>query len=342
MLSKLIANQRYGPSSTGAYQQSGFTLIELMISLILGLIISAAVIQVYIINVKTSSIQASGSDLQDASVFGLQQLERKVRLANLGNPETQITDMTNKGGIVLTGDNLGIATTPYYSPGHLTRRAGDTKGGDNGWTGISNIKDVPSDQLTIQYTNITGSRIADCEGSTVEPNETVVERYFLRQETADNNKGAIKNLVLACDAGRVNLVDDVARGILDISPATDARNFGQVGQEFITNVDQFKVLLGVHFNKGIDAGKMMYLPSSAYMKIIDDKPAITAIRMGIIAHGNTPIVGSKDQTEFKLLGEDNILKTDSTRKNQVRNTYETNTLLRNARVVNIDTSLKPQ
>ena len=43
------------------YNQAGFTLIELMISLVLGLIVSAAVIQVYIINVKTSSIQASGS-----------------------------------------------------------------------------------------------------------------------------------------------------------------------------------------------------------------------------------------------------------------------------------------
>ena len=36
---------------------------------------------------------------------------------------------------------------------------------------------VASDQLTIQYTNITGSPFSDCEGATVEINETV-ERYF--------------------------------------------------------------------------------------------------------------------------------------------------------------------
>ncbi len=310
-------------------RQSGFTLIELMISLVLGLIVSAAVIQIYIINVKTSSIQASGSELQDASVFGLQQLERKVRLANLGNSQTQITDTTNKGGVVLTAANLGIATTPYTGMGYLTRRAGDSKGGENGWTGDSNIKDVPSDQLTIQYTNITGSRMNDCEGSTVESNDTVVERYFLR-ETGDTNKGAIKNLVLACDAGRVNVVGGVASGVTD---------FDGKGQEFVVNADQFKVLLGVHFTKGANAGQMMYLPSSAYMKITGDKPAITAIKMGLIVHGSTPIVGSEDQTAFTLLGQANTLKTDTTRKNQVRNTYETTTLLRNSRVVNIDTSL---
>lgn len=331
MRSNRIVKQAHD-SSAHHYQQSGFTLIELMISLILGLIISAAAIQVYIINVKTSSIQASGSELQDASVFGIQQLERKVRLANLGNPQTQITDTSNKGGVVLTAANLGIATTPYTGIGYLTRRAGDGGGGSNGWTGISNIKDVPSDQLTIQYTNITGSRMNDCEGSTVEPNETVLERYFLRQETDDGSKGDIKKLVLACDAGRVNLVDGV----------TELSDFGGIGQEFVANADQFKVLLGVHFTKGANVGQMMYLPSSAYMKITDDKPAITAIKMGLIVHGNTPIVGSEDQTKFTLLGQDNTLKTDTTRKNQVRNTYETTTLLRNARVVNIDTSLKPQ
>lgn len=334
---------RLGHNSTARhYQQSGFTLIELMISLILGLIISAAAMQVYIINVKTSSIQASGSELQDASVFGIQQLERKVRLANLGNPQTQITDTTNKGGVIVTPANLGIATTPYSGMGYLTRRAGDSGGGTNGWTGISNIKDVPSDQLTIQYTNITGVEMNDCEGSTVDPNDMVVERYFLRQETGDTaSTGDIKKLVLACDAGRVKLVDGVASGILDF-PITDARRFGQLGQEFVVNADQFKVLLGVHFTKGANAGQMMYLPSSAYMNITGDKPAITAIKMGLIVHGSTPIVGSEDQTKFTLLGQANILKTDTTRKNQVRNTYETTTLLRNARVVNIDTSLKPQ
>lgn len=333
-------------STARHYQQSGFTLIELMISLILGLIISAAAMQVYVINVKTSSIQASGSELQDASVFGIQQLERKVRLANLGNPQTQITDTTNKGGVIVTPVNLGIATTPttpYSGMGYLTRRAGDSVGGSNGWTGISNIKEVPSDQLTIQYTNITGVEMNDCEGSTVDRNDTVVERYFLRQETGNTTStGAIKKLVLACDAGRINLVGGVASGILAISPSTDPRNFGQAGQEFVVNADQFKVLLGVHFTKGANAGQMMYLPSSAYMKITDDKPAITAIKMGLIVHGSTPIVGSEDQTKFTLLGQANILKTDTTRKNQVRNTYETTTLLRNARVVNIDTSLKPQ
>ena len=316
------------------HHQAGFTLIELMISLVLGLIVSAAVIQVYLINVKTSSIQASGSELQDASVFGLQQLEKKIRLANLGNPSTRIDNTTVNGGVVLTDANLGITAAPFINKGYLTRRAGDDVAGANGWTGISNT-DTNSDQLTIQYTNITGRELSDCEGSIAAINDIVVERYFLRQVTGDTTSGAIKNLVLACDAGRVN----TAGGIKAITPATDPRNFGQAGQEFVTNVDQFKVLIGTQATSGANTGNLMYLPSNAYLAITTDKPAIMAVKTGLIVHGSTPVLGSDDQTTFTLLGQSNTLKTDTTRQKQVRTTYETTTLLRNARIVNVSTSL---
>lgn len=314
-------------------RQSGFTLIELMISLVLGLLISAAVMQVYLISVKTSSVQASGSELQDASIFGIQQLEKKVRLANLGNPATRIDSTTAKGGIVLTGANLAVAL-PYTNTGYLTRRAGDSASGTNGWTGASNTT-VASDQLTIQYTNITGSPFSDCEGATVEINETAVERYFLRPVTNDTSSGAIKNLVLACDAGRVT---NTTPATIATYGGSDTRNFGKVGQEFITNVDQFKVLLGTQSDSGSTAGQLMYLPSNSYLDITN-KPAITAVKMGLIVHGSTPVLGSEDQTSFVLLGQSNNLKNDTSRSKQVRTTYETTTLLRNARVVNVKTGL---
>lgn len=318
--------------------QAGFTLIELMISLVLGLIVSAAVIQVYLINAKTSSIQASASELQDASIFGLQQLEKNIRLANLGNPTTKIDGTTPNGGIVLTGPNIGVPDLPdpYPNTGYLTRRAGDIGAGDNGWSGISNTN-TNSDQLTIQYINITGAAMRDCEGAEAAVNDIVIERYFLRQAVGDNSTGDIKNLVLACDAGRV----DSAGGIVVVSTASDSRNFGQAGQEFIINVDQFKVLLGVQYTNGANAGQTIYLPSSAYLDITTDIPAVTAVKVGLIVHGSTPIIGSADQTQFSLLGQlpaDNKLKTDTSSSKKVRTTYETTTLLRNARVVNLRTS----
>ena len=81
--------------------QRGFTLIELMISLFLGLLVSAAAVQVYMINAKTAGIQVSASELVEDATFNLPTIERKVRLANLGLADKVAADQPGSG-IVLT------------------------------------------------------------------------------------------------------------------------------------------------------------------------------------------------------------------------------------------------
>ena len=298
------------------YQQ-GFTLVELMISLVLGLLISAAAVQIYLTNARTSTMQKSGSELQDASVFGIQFLENHIRLANLGNPDINITDATVRGGIVLTPSNIVNATSTPASTTVLTNSTGDT-----GWTGVSNTN-VGSDQLTIQFTNTTGSTISDCEGDDIETNATVIERYFLRAATVATN-----GLVLACDAGRVTATGSI-------------NNFGGAGQEFITNVDQFKVLLGTqtiaNAASSVVGGQLAYISPNAY-KAMGTKPAIMAVKIGMIVRGSTAIVGADGRSTFSVLGNTNTLKSGVDTK-RVRTTYESTTLLRNARIVNVSTAL---
>ena len=305
----------------------GFTLIELMISLVLGLLISAAVMQVYLTNAKTSATQKSGSELQDASLFGIQQLESHLRLANLGNPVDEITNDTPKGGIVLSLTNMGLPEENTEYPKFLTHTAGDSD-----FTSTSSIASVNSDQLTIQYTNITGNDLSDCESTDVHNGETVIERYFIRESLPDNKNG----LVLACDAGRLN-----NSGVITSYAASDPKTFGNNGQEFIMGIDQFKVLLGTQTHVAGSAGVMRYLTSADYLNDTTTpapKPAITAVKIGLIVRGSTPVVGSSTKTTFSLLGQDYTLK--SGEPNQVRTTYESTTLLRNARVVNVNTAIK--
>lgn len=305
----------------------GFTLIELMISLVLGLLISAAVMQVYLTNAKTSATQKSGSELQDASLFGIQQLESHLRLANLGNPVDEITNDTPRGGIVLSLTNMGLPEENTEYPKFLTHTAGDSD-----FTSTSSIASVNSDQLTIQYTNITGNDLSDCESTDVHNGETVIERYFIRESLPDNKNG----LVLACDAGRLN-----NSGVITSYAASDPKTFGNNGQEFIMGIDQFKVLLGTQTHVAGSAGVMRYLTSADYLNNTTTpapKPAITAVKIGLIVRGSTPVVGSSTKTTFSLLGQNHTLK--SGEPNQVRTTYESTTLLRNARVVNVNTAIK--
>lgn len=290
--------------------ESGFTLIELMISLVLGLLISAAVIQVYIINTRTITVQQSASEVQDSTIFAMQTLEEHVRLANLGNPVTNINSLTKNGGVVLTGNNIGDAA--YANTGYFTISAGQTgTAGTNGWTGASNM-DKASDQLTIQYKNSTGQSLYDCEGKEIASGSAnwVVERYFVR-ETAN------KELGLACDAGRVTNAGAVS-------------DFGGNGEIIIPAIDQFKVLLGAM----TDISKITYMPSKTY-RTLTDKPDITTIKLGVVIRSSTPLLSSTDKSSFLLLDETHTLKTDATRKKYYRRAYESTALLRNARVMSV-------
>lgn len=298
----------------------GFTLIELMISLVLGLLISAAVIQVYIINVRTSTVQQSASEVQDSAIFSLQAIEDHIRVANLGNPISNIKDTTNHGGIVLTAVNLGTSNATEAK--YLTASADST-----GWTGLSNITGVESDQLTIQYKNVTSSSLFDCEGTEVAlgSSDWVVERYFVRKATG----GADTDLVLACDAGRV---DETGATVTD---------FGDSGEVIIPAVDQFKVLLGTL----ADVSTLSYLPASTYLDLTD-KPAITTVKFGVIVRSDMPLIDdpesalpAADKGKFTILGVEQKLKADSVSKVRYRRSYESTIVLRSARVMSV-TGLK--
>lgn len=318
--------------------QRGFTLIELMIALVLGLLVSAAAIQIYIVSVRTGTTQSGAADLQDVSIFGIQGLEKELRIANLGSTTTLntttpgISNNTPDAGIVLSQANvMGVSATTFGD--NLLTRTGNadtpaTTG--NGWKGVSGTNQQ-SDQLTIQYTNITGSDQVDCESFTVPVDAKVIERYFLKAVT-DSNSNVI-GYSLRCDAGRV---DPKGTGVLAAAPASGKTpaipGFGDAGQEVMTNIDQFKVLLGVQS----PAGQLSYLSPAIYNSLAPTSPIyrapIVAVKVGIIARSAKPIVASNIPTTFSLFGVNNVVANNTS---YLRRTYESTTMLRNAQVVKI-------
>ena len=306
------SNRNY--QSNYAKNVGGFTLIELMISLVLGLLISAAVIQVYIVNTRTVTIQQSASEVQDSTIFALQSLEDHIRIANLGNPITSINDTTNHGGIVLTSTNLGSSNTTEAK--YLTNSAGS-----KGWAGLSNITGVNSDQLTIQYKNITPNTLYDCEGGKIIAGSAdwVVERYFVRLATGVSASGSgVQDLVLACAADRVNSDDNVVS------------KFDSVGSVIVPGIDQFKILLGIK----VDIDKLTYIAPSTYLDLTE-RPPITTVKLGVIIRSSTPLITDTDQTNFTVLGTSQTLKADTVRRKHYRRSYESTILLRNARLMDV-------
>lgn len=70
-----------GASPTVQLNQRGFTLVELMVALVLGLILTGGVINIYISSKQTYRMQDNQSRLQENGRFALQYLTKDIRMA---------------------------------------------------------------------------------------------------------------------------------------------------------------------------------------------------------------------------------------------------------------------
>ncbi len=266
--------------------EQGFTLIELMISITLGLLVIAIASQIYLTSYSTNAIQKSSGDITANSIFGIQQIESHVRLANMGNAITRINETTPGGGIVLSNKNVKGLNRKFFTSG----------GGFD-------------DKLTIQFRNVTGKNIFDCEGHELANGDKVIERYYLYE-------GDLK-----CDASQ--------NGISGLTSDED-------GHTIIQGVDVFGIRIGAEDNVGIG-----YMSTDEYKKLEDkkdksgniviEKPVITSIKMGFLLRGADPITGATREN-FTLFGQKiNKGSAKNMKGKYLRNVYESTVYLRNAR-----------
>lgn len=254
-------------------KQQGFTLIELMIALVLGLLISAAALQLFTGSILSSRMQQANDELQNSGIFGLDYIVRDIRLANydnVNNPE--LNEQTSWGGIVLTA-NTGVATNtnlpipaaaPFIAQGLLTHSVGTgeaVSAVQNQWQGLSNV-DLQSDQLTIQF--IAPNDMMNCEGANVQADDYVIQRYFLRRDPATATSGT--DYGLACDANT-----PTPAGTAAVSRPTILTGFGDAGEMIIPRVDHFTLQLGARTS----TGNLAYYTVNQYRQLATTARAAT-------------------------------------------------------------------
>lgn len=336
--------------------QKGFTIIELMIALLLGMIIMVAVTQVYLMSMRTATNQQAGSSILDANVFGLQQVERNLRLAGL-DMSHKSDSQTKLSGIITSVNNIGndnVTLGSGFDATMVTRTSADLP------TNVQKAT-ASSDQLTIQYRAPTD--ILDCEGDLAlgprkakvydEEGELidklvpiegqiVVERYFLK----DDGKG---NLGLWCDAGRYALekvesyspaltnsdqqeaherVDAIApRFNGKDKPTINVEGMGTGEQQIIANVDDFRLQLAI-----ANGNNIQYITPAQYINSANNR-AIIAVKAAILVRGNVPAldVDTPQGQSFVMLGDENVQLKDGVPTNYLRRVYESNSMLRNSR-----------
>lgn len=291
--------------------QRGFTLIELMIVLILGSLIVAASIQVFINANQSLAFQQSSANIQNSGLFGIDYIIRDLRRANIDSNSAAMTIDTLHGGIVFNNKNISKATmTDAESINALLTKSS---------IGPSNFNSLKSDQIVIQYKNTIGSQF-NCEGVKVLPNQFVVQRYFLKEEKAAATADQYRPLSLRCKA-------TVYTG--DSATSLDLSGDGEM---LIPNVDHLRVLLGVARDNPAKDGVMddfLYVSPSEYIKLID-KPQIVSIQLGILVRSPESVANGTELTKFTVLDlENKELLTDPDKSKYLRQVITQTVALRN-------------
>ncbi len=264
----------------------GFTLVELMIAIALGLIVVAAAVMLFITGQQNYFMQRGAANIQDNANFGMSYIAKNLRLANLNTTTAVVDDTKLYGGVVLSTQNVP-STIPAEKLTGLITAAGVTESNVKNSSGT----DLTADQLTIQYLPVeTGG--FDCEGRQItSTNHIVVERYFLREDANTAQNEPNKPLALACDAGSY-----------PISSPADITDFNANSQIIMKRVDYFRVLLLVESATG-----RRYMPINTYMAITPGpKPRILAVQLGLLVRA-LDSAGNSSQIDngksFKILDQ---------------------------------------
>jgi len=271
--------------------QLGLTLLELMVALVLGLLIVAAGLAVFLNAQRSMGFQTSMGDIQQNANFGLSMLTQDLRHANLNTPSAQRVNNKFVGsGIVFVNANLpaGVRTN---TANRLTAQ------------GISEdaTQAEASDQITMQFMpDVRGDDQFDCEGNAMVAGRTYVYRYYL-DRLPDNQQieGSLDRFGLYCDSG------------FYVDSSNSVVGLGANGQLIIQNVDAFKVRLLVKNPDGnlryttIDNYRNTLMPAS----VVDEKlyVNVVGIELGLLVTSAQSIgadASLNTRTEYMIAGQE--------------------------------------
>jgi type IV pilus assembly protein PilW len=283
-------------------KMSGYTLVELMVALVLGLIVVLVAVQMLLAGQRSVAFQNAVLNVQDNANIGLNYIVTDLKHTNL-NLINRDMRSTGVSGLIVSDSNY---------PANITtnRRLSSTADSNS-----PSLTEDDSDVLVIQYRpNL--AKGYDCEGEAItSPNDVIVQRYFLRRDT----NGANFDLALACDAGRY----------ANTETETTITGFNNSGQIIMQRVDQFKVLVGVQ-NTSTRSLSYMTLAQFAAVPAGENLRAVS-LQIGILARSlDNAGADTNEKLDYTLLNLTQVVdKPDEMKARYVRVPVEQTIALKN-------------
>lgn len=275
-------------------RQQGFTLVELMISLALGLVISASVIQVMISNNATERLNRALASAQENGRFVISRLRSELLMAGRYDPLS--ADLNTDVDIVT--ESAYVLNSPIPLPGDFNNA--DAKGAIEGG-------DDANDTLMVAM-----QAYEDCRG--------LKHGYSLDEEFFVVNEYFLDGSTLKCRGfdGRVLRGQKIAVG-----------NDADKAYVILDDVYSFQVLYGItddFTNTDNSARPVQYITADALGAAKASGAQVVAIRIALLVKADSEL-NIDSSISFKLLNEKAIAPPEKRLFKQ----FETTITLRNSK-----------
>jgi type IV pilus assembly protein PilW len=278
-------------SHRGLNNQKGFTLVEIMISMALGLVIAGAVIQIMVSNSVTEKLNRAMASTQESGRFIINRLRSEMLMVGLYdqmNPKLNLD-------VDIVDENNFVRNHPVILPNTFAARneLGAKQGADGG-----------NDTLVVSLQNKM-----DCRGYTL-GYENQEEFYVINEYYVSDNK-------LKCRGfdGRYLRGQKVAEGHNSHKSIT-----------VLDDVVNFQVTYGVTDLASTSGSAIptRFITADNIQNALDNGKTIVALRVALVVRADSDIT-VETKPFFKLLNEDAYSPSD----NGLYKSFETTITLRN-------------
>ena len=266
---------------------AGFTLLELLVAMSLGLFLLAGLIQVLVTNREVFRVQENSSRMQEDGRFAVTVLNSAVSLAGY-----------REDASLTMGTQFPNYTTQANPPAQTFQEGEVVNGTDNDIGGGDNIKDG-TDAIAIRYRS--DGAIRDCLGSIVGSGLMSVNRFYVDDDDTLNCRSDVYN------------------------PSTGAA-VSSATQPLIDNVEDMQIRYGMNTGGPFrDVTAECYLDASVPIGTDNDCTAlnfdrVVSVRISLLLHSNddhltpdnTPQTYSYEGLNNVLAGDNRLYRTVTT------------------------------
>ena len=305
-----------------ASKQSGIGVVEIMVALVLALLLTGGVIQIFLNSKQGYRVQEGAARLQENARFGMANIERSVRQAGYRNP-TGIDKRVEPVDFPSTTDAFPSRSNVSTVAGTLSFRAGQTISGTDNNTVTTDKVMNGSDTLTVRGKGNLLDTTINCLGSNVPRDKFSIDTFYVGiQEAVPALR--CQAICEGCDVGGGNRVED---------------------QPLAMGVESLQVLYGMDVdNDPTNPRADCFINSSAVAATATDCASlsfgqVTSVRLALLVSSSDNdgknLRVDKDQTVFDLVGTPirpssapSGLKYDETDR-RLRRVFSTTIALRN-------------